>query len=346
MLQEANRHLEYIQFSEGPRLTVETITELVRSATNASGRLARQSICNVLNTVRRRANLPEDSRLVLLTHTGSNGDLLNMAEGNNHYILSGALNPSFKSASQVEILYLLANNLLGAGMYDGFEELASQMHTKLRGCILDRCADHEDLSVKIRTADACPECMAQIRSRIAAGKLSAEVVDDCFRLMDAVRTKALHRRKQCLNTDPCNLEIHGYNQEIHLRGKRVPLSPIRRALYQHFLLHPEGVRLYDLSQAGHLQSITRLYQRIATAGTPRYQADTIRKLVENEDGRLNQHLSVIRRTLSGAVGPRDSELYVIRGERGKEFRIPLSKDNIDWTDQRGNPVVIGHRKAM
>ena len=98
----------------------------------------------------------------------------------------------------------------------------------------------------MRTADACPECMAQIRSRIAAGKLSAEVVDDCFRLMDAVRTKALHRRNGGLKTQPCNLEIHGYNQDLHLRGKRVPL-PIRRALYQHFLLHPEGVRLYDLT---------------------------------------------------------------------------------------------------
>ena len=346
MLQEANRHLQHIQFSEGPQLTAATITELVRGAANASGRLTRQRICSVLSTVRKRANLPEDSTLVLLTETGSDGDWLNMAEGNNHYVWSGTLNPSLEHASQVEILYLLANNLLGAGMYDGFEELVRQMHTKLRGCILDRCADHEDLSVKIRTADACPKCMAQIRSRIDAGKLSAEVVDDCFRLMDAVRTKALHRGNGGLRTQPCNLEIHGYNQDLHLRGKRVPLSPIRRALYQHFLLHPEGVRLYDLSEPHHLQSITRLYQRIATAGTPRYQASTIRKLVENEDGRLNQHLSVIRRTLTGAVGPRDSELYVIRGERGKEFRIPLSKDNIDWTDQRGNPVVIGHRKAM
>ena len=172
-------------------------------------------------------------------------------------------------------------------MYDGFEELARQMHTKHRGCILDRCIDHEDLSVQMRTADACPECMAQIRSRIAAGKLSAEVVDDCFRLMDAVRTKALHRRNGSLKTQPCNLEIHGYNQDLHLRGKRVPLSPIRRALYQHFLLHPEGVRLYDLSEPHHLQSITRLYQGLQQGHL--VAAATIRKLVENEDGRLNQH---------------------------------------------------------
>ena len=98
----------------------------------------------MLSTVRKRANLPEDSTLVLLTDTGSDGDWLNIAEGKSHYIWFGAHTPSFEVASQVEILYLLANNLLVAGMYDDFEELARQMHTKLRGCILDRCTDHED----------------------------------------------------------------------------------------------------------------------------------------------------------------------------------------------------------
>ena len=346
MLQEANRHLQHIQFSEGPQLTAATITELVRGAANASGRLTRQRICSVLSTVRRRANLPEDSTLVLLTETGSDGDWLNIAEGNSHYIWFGAHTPSFESASQVEILYLLANNLLGAGMYDGFEELARQMHTKLRGCILDRCADHEDLSVKMRTADACPECMAQIRSRIAAGKLSAEVVDDCFRLMDAVRTKSLAPQKWELEdaaVQPRNSRIQPGSSPprqarsliAHSPGlvSTLPAASGRRSIVRserapspsiHHPLVPEDCHCRDTSLPGGYHPKARGKRGWSTQSAlfchPTHPA--------------------------GAVGPRDSELYVIRGERGKEFRIPLSKDNIDWTDQRGNPVVIGHRKAM
>ena len=117
-------------------------------------------------------------------------------------------------------------------------------------------------------------------------------------------------------------------KDLHLRGKRVPLSPIRRALYQHFLLHPKGVRLYDLSEPHHLQSITRLYQRIATAGTPRYQAATIRKLVENKDGRLNQHLSVIRRTLAGAVGQETRNCTLFEESEEKNFGFRCQKTTL------------------
>ena len=64
----------------------------------------------------------------------------------------------------------------------------------------------------------------------------------------------------------------------------------------------------------------------------------MRKLAENRDGRLNQHLSVIRNTFNGILGNGDALLYTIEGTPGERFGIRLPRKFVRWTDQQGNPV--------
>ena len=346
LLEGANGPLRHLRILEGSHVSVQAVTDMVRSACDAHGELGREEMFTILDRIRKQSDLPEGAILVLLTRTRHDGNWFSIGETNNHYIHADDWKLFTDTSFELPVTFLLASNTIMRGMYDSMEELAYRMHKTARGCIMDQCAEKQDISLKMRTADACPECMARIKSRIRDGKLDANVVIDCFRMMDKVRRDLMYRRRWRLDPEPGRLTISGYNQNVSLPGMPVPLSPIRKALYLFFLLHPEGVRLVDLPDAHHVKTLARLYGRLANTGTPAAQEAKMRKLAENRDGRLNQHLSVIRNTFNGILGNGDALLYTIEGTPGERFGIQLPRKYVRWTDQQGNHVRCGHPGEM
>ena len=142
------------------------------------------------------------------------------------------------------------------------------------------------------------------------------------------------------------LVISGYSQDFRVGDVQIDLRPVRKALVQFFLLHPEGVRLVDLVDSDHVRTLIRLYSAVARQGTPEEQCAVIRRLVENEDGRLNQHMSAIRAHFRSALGPERAAWYTIEGRRGKAFSIALSRDRVQWTDSDGRIVDCRHQEKM
>lgn len=319
---------------------VQTVSGLVRSRCDEEGTLSTRAIFEVIAEIRKRADLAEDAVIVLLTRMRHDGNWFSLGEGNSHYIHADDWNLFTATSFRLPVTYLLASNIIMRGMYDTLAEVAYRAHEQARGCIMDKCMDKPDISLKMRTADACPECMARIRSRIRDGHLDANVVIDCFRLMDRVRRDLMYRRRWRLDPDPGRLRISGYAQQVDLPGQRVHLSPIQRALYQFYLLHPEGVRLVDLRDADHLEKLTQLYLPMATTGTISVQEETIRKVAEDEDGKLQQHLSRIRGSFRKLLGLDEAALYTIEGTPGEPFAIRLPREFVLWTDRDGERVVI------
>ena len=346
LLEGANGPLRRLRFSEGPIVSVDTVTDVVRGACDAEGSLSREAVFDCIGQVRRRADLDDEAIVVLLTRTPHDGRWFSIGEGNSHYIHADDWNLFTATSFRLPVTYLLASNLIMRGMYDSLDELARRAHRDPRGCLLDLCQDKKDISLKMRTADACPECMARIRSRIRPGYLDAEVVIDCFRLMDKVRRDLMYRRRWRLNDQPGLLTIQGYAQEVDLPGNRVAMSPIQRALYQFFLLHPEGVRLVDLPDAHHVAQLTRLYRLVANTGTVASQEKTIRRVAEDAGGSLQQHLSRIRRAFRQAIGHSEAELYFIKGQSGERYSIALPREHVQWTDRNGRPVDCSSPNTM
>ena len=338
LLEGANGPLRHLRFSEGPIVPVETVTDVVRGACNEEGSLSRAAIFECIRALRHRADLRDDAVIVLLTRTPHEGRWFSIGERNSHYMHADDWDLFTATSFRLPVTYLLASNVIMRGMYDSFDELVHRAHHEPRGCILDLCEEKKDISLKMRTADACPECMARIRSRVRMGHLDAEVAIDCFRLMDKVRRELMYRRRWRLNDQPGVLTIKDYGQQIDLPGKRVAMSPIRRALYQFFLLHPEGVRLVDLPDAHHLKELTRLYQVMANSGTPASQEQVMRKVAEDEGGSLQQHLSRIRRAFREALGREAAALYFIKGTPAERYSIALPREHVKWTDRDGQPV--------
>lgn len=134
------------------------------------------------------------------------------------------------------------------------------------------------------------------------------------------------------------LVIEGYAQDFRVGKSGVDLKPLQKALVQFFLLQPEGVRLVDLMDACHVESLTRLYSGVARTGSPETQRQVIHRLVENGDGRLQQHMSVIRARFKAAVGRSVFRQYTIEGRPGEAFAIALCRDRVQWTDSDGRAV--------
>lgn len=165
-----------------------------------------------------------------------------------------------------------------------------------------------------------------------------------IRLVAAPDGDALAARPVDVRIAP--LVISGYSQEFRVADVQVELRPVRKALVQFFLLHPEGVRLVDLMDPDHVRTLTRLYSGVARQGTPEEQCAVIRRLVENEDGRLNQHMSAIRAQFRSALGPARAAWYTIEGRRGEAYSIALSRDRVQWTDSDGRTVDCRHQEKM
>jgi hypothetical protein len=341
LLKGANGPLRHLRFSEGPMLSLESVTELVRSACNGRGNLETEAIFEVIAEIRKRADLAPDTVIVLLSRTRHAGNWFSIGQGNSHYMHADDWNLFTATSFRLPVTFLLASNIIMRGMYDTLKEMSYRMHDEARGCIMDLCMDKQDISLKMRTADACPECMARIRSRIKLGHLDPNVVIDCFRVMDRVRRDLMFRRRWRLDPEPGRLKISGYGQQVDLPGRRVSMSPIQRALYQFFLLHPEGVRLVDLRDAHHVDTLARLYQVMANKGTLAEQAARMRAVAEDEDGKLQQHLSKIRRSFREVLGFREAGLYTVEGDAGEPYRIRLYRQFVLWTDRDGQKVYCG-----
>ena len=341
LLEGANGPLRHLRFSAGPVASLEWVTDRVRSACNGRGHLETDAIFRVVDDIRKQADLAPDAVVVLLSRIRHAGNWFSIGEGNSHYMHADDWNLFTATSFRLPVTFLLASNIIMRGMYDTLDEVVYRAHEDARGCIMDMCLDKQDISLKMRTADACPECMARIRSRIKAGHLDANVVIDCFRIMDRVRRDLMFRRRWRLDPEPGRLTVSGYAQQIDLPSRRVQMSPIQRALYQFFLLHPKGVRLVDLRDEVHLREIIRLYRIMATKGTPEEQAQVIRGVVEDMEDKLQQHLSRIRRAFRQALGFREAGLYTIEGKPGEPYRIRLYRQFVRWTDRDGNPVDCG-----
>ena len=144
----------------------DSVSELVRSQCGPDGSLSTEAIFSCIDEIRKRADLTEDTVIVLLSRMRHEGNWFSLGEGNSHFMHADDWNLFTATSFRLPVTFLLASNIIMRGMYDTLQEIAYRAHEEARGCIMDLCMDKPDISLKMRTADACPECMARIRSRI------------------------------------------------------------------------------------------------------------------------------------------------------------------------------------
>ena len=80
LLEGANGPLRHLHFRKGDHVSVQAVTDMVRSASDAHGELGREEMFTILNRIRKMADLPEAAILVLLTRTRHDGNWFSIGE--------------------------------------------------------------------------------------------------------------------------------------------------------------------------------------------------------------------------------------------------------------------------
>ena len=69
-------------------------------------------------------------------------------------------------------------------------------------------------------------------------------------------------------------------------------------------------------------------------------------MVLDVDGKLQQHLSRIRRAFREALGKEEAKLYYIQGKPAEGYAIALPREHVKWTDRDKRPVMCSHPMEM
>lgn len=105
--------------------------------------------------------------------------------------------------------------------------------------------------------------------------------------------------------------------EIQLR-----MTPLATTVYIFFLCHPEGIRLKDI--ADHKHQLLEIYSMVKPGSSDRLALRSINELINPLGNSLQEKLSMTRRAIKRYIlDPEMAKNYIITGERGGLYRIPL-----------------------
>lgn len=101
----------------------------------------------------------------------------------------------------------------------------------------------------------------------------------------------------------------------------IKLTPLCKALYLLFLLHPEGIAFKEL--ADHRDELLSLYESIAPTLNPVRRESHVNRLVNPLDNSLNEKVSQIRLAFSNCLDLNLLPFFIVEGEKGGRKRVNI-----------------------
>lgn len=106
------------------------------------------------------------------------------------------------------------------------------------------------------------------------------------------------------------------------------LHPLSKTVYLLFLLHPEGIELRKLSKKSFIRELEQIYTLVMPNRDEELMRASIDRLLDRDNGTLNQHLSRIKRLVKSKILDNDlASQYYISGKRNEPYRIPIAADH-------------------
>ncbi len=207
------------------------------------------------------------------------------------------------------------------------------------GCIMDYCADKRQVSLKLRTADICADCLDAIRQ---AG-IDPNVVNHVLNILEEIRRNMLFKSRWSFDPKPLVLSVEGEGRELYfpeLSSLKIELRPLQRALYLFYLEHPDGVPFSQLHR--YEDDIFKIYSTITGKQwhevLDREQYDQarhrIRNLVDiNNNPTRNRSIKYISEAFEQAVGPDAAGLYCISGPTGGNRKIAVDRQYVQYRER-------------
>ena len=232
---------------------------------------------------------------------------------------------------RLPVAHQIASCLLLDAVFGSMTAAAEAAHHLPRGCQLDLCLDKREVALKMRTADTCPSCMDLFAKAIDSRRLSALLLHDMFRVLDAVRSQLLHRERQAIARAASPIEIRGPRRQLwftdHQAELRLP--PQEHVLYLLYLWHRDQGPLAFEDIGSHLDLLVKWDGEIAGNRHPTEVRRAFQALVDPRESRLSEKFSKVRRRLAELVGPEAAAMYLWPSSDRGARRLPADLD-IRW----------------
>lgn len=213
---------------------------------------------------------------------------------------------------------------------------ASKSSTGMLGRILRRFGLNEDINLETSDDYQIPEKteeeLAEEQSLIETAKVLRELRMTVQRLrLEGVSLMAIHEfiDKQ----EPLSRMVITPDYRIFLpdyNGMEIEMGALPKAIYFLYLRYPEGI-IYKHMQ-DYYNELLNIYKQLRPNTDEARLNLTITKVVNPLGNALNENIARIRKAFVEKFDEHLANNYIITGERGSQYFIPLDRDLIIWEE--------------
>jgi len=287
---------------------------------------------NTCKEFRQRENIPEADHVMLLTEHANDKNWFGCVDASmkNYFIHTADWDHYFQNNVDVRfpIAYEIVVWLLRSLMFKNQLEILDYVHVDARGCMMDFCQNKKEITLKMRTADTCPECTQHITHR----DIHKNYLKQLFDTMDGIRNNLLFRQRSILLNEPSRMEIRGYSKNIYLidfGDLQINLTPKEKTLFLLFLNHPEGINMSYLID--HKAELKSYYSLLTRSGSPEQVETVISNMINYENATdISIQFSRIKNKFVAALGEFGKQ-YTIE-KVGDKHKIVLNRELVQFID--------------
>ena len=227
--------------------------------------------------------------------------------------------------AEIEVSFILCYQvmawLLKRKIFFSEAEVMDAVHTKARGCMMDFCQNKRDITLKIRTADLCSDCLNIIKSK----DVPFNFLNQVFSLWEEIRKNIIFRERaeflnrtgrMIINPPKKTLFFPDYGDIV------VKLPPKEMTFYQLFISEPNGINMNSLID--HAKTLKDYYFKI----TGKDDIAATANIYAINDNVPSQLLSRINRILVGNLGETLASCYIIERTYNEPHKIRINREYV------------------
>jgi hypothetical protein len=206
-------------------------------------------------------------------------------------------------------------------------------HKKSIGCINDMCNNKLDITLKLRTADICPECI----QLFLQGGLTNAMLFESMKFLESLRKDFLLQNSYHKNLNPLDLTCKKNNKgnlEIYIGEQLIKFTKTELFLYYVLCMGKEkGNNFFDKLTEETLINDIQLSQELQKFNNFRNVTKEsyfgVKKL-----GNIRKNVNFINNKLNEALGPNLASFYIIkkRNEESNERKLEQLKLQLNELD--------------
>ncbi|MDP4852605.1 MAG: hypothetical protein NWR22_05425, partial [Saprospiraceae bacterium] len=244
-------------------------------------------------------------------------------EGNNYFVQVTEWELFF--GTEIEVSFILCYQvmawLLKRKIFFSESQVMDAVHTKARGCMMDFCQNKRDITLKIRTADLCSDCLNIIKSK----DVPFNFLNQVFSLWEEIRKNIIFRERaeflnrtgrMIINPPKKTLFFPDYGEIV------VKLQPKQMAFYQLFISEPTGINMNSLID--HAKTLKDYYFII----TGNDDIAAIENIYAINDNVASQLLSKINKKLVDNLGETLASYYTIERPLNEPHKIRINREYV------------------